>query len=144
MKIDLVYSWEPVRKKDGSEYQFPDERGNIEGSYRRPAIYRWHARKPGEPSKYYIGEAQNLKERVYGYLNPGPTQQTNKWINQSLAQLLKEGYIIGLEVLEGLHLRIDKVQKFSEKDLESKNFRRAIEGLILTIAEKNGDMLLNK
>lgn len=144
MKIILEYRWEPVARKDGAKYLFPDERGSIEGSYWRPAVYRWYAHKPGERSRYYIGEAQNLRERVYGYLNAGPTQQTNKWMNQSLTQLIQEGFTVGLEVLEDLKLGIDEGQEFSKKDLESKHFRRAIECLMLSIAERNGDMLLNK
>ncbi|NPV54771.1 MAG: hypothetical protein HPY71_14865 [Firmicutes bacterium] len=65
-------------------------------------------------------------------------------MNQSLAQLIQEGFTVGLEVIEDLKFEIDEGQNFWEKDLESKHFRRAIECLMLSIAEKSGDILLNK
>lgn len=144
IRIIFEYEWEPVMKKDGTKYLFPNERGSIKVSYSQPAVYRWNAHKPGVPRRYYVGEAQNLKDRLYGYLKPGSGQQTNKEINRLLYQLIEDRFMVCLEVLNILKLSMDTVREYSEKDMESKFFRKFIENLMLTIAEEAGDILLNK
>lgn len=143
-QIELEYHWVSVINKDGSKYRFPDERGTIGTSYARPAIYRWAVSDPDGNNMYYIGEAMDLRRRIYGYLNPGPTQETNKWMNKELSRLVEEGFVVELEVIDGLRLFLGAGLSFSDKDLESKHFRRLIENLMLSISEKRGDTLLNK
>lgn len=52
----------------------------------------------GEP--LYIGKTtQQLKKRMYGYKNPGPTQTTNIRNNRNLKEMLQTGKIVELYVL---------------------------------------------
>lgn len=52
----------------------------------------------GEP--LYVGKTtQQLKKRMYGYKNPGPTQTTNIRNNSNLKEMLKSGKTVELYVL---------------------------------------------
>ena len=52
----------------------------------------------GEPM--YVGKTvQSLERRMYGYQNPGPTQNTNCRINRNLVDVLSNGSVVELYVL---------------------------------------------
>lgn len=43
---------------------------------------------------------------MYGYLNPGPTEQMNRRMNQTLNQPTEIEFTVRLEALEGLGLNL--------------------------------------
>jgi hypothetical protein len=144
IKIRIEYSWAPVLKNDDSEYLFPDPKGSIKAEYNSPAVYRWNISVSGEQRMYYIGEAQNLRERVYGYLNPGRSQQTNDRINRLLSQSYFLGFRASLAILDNLMVSTDTGIDFSKKDLESKHFRQFVEGLLISISREGGEIIYNR
>lgn len=53
----------------------------------------------GDEPKYVGKTTQRLKKRMYGYLNPGPTQTTNIRNNANLTACLEEGVDVAIYVL---------------------------------------------
>ena len=79
-------------------------------NYRKPAIYRWNVFKeiPNDEKIIYVGEAQELcPQRIKGYLNPGPSQQTNKRIKKKFQTYLDKGFKIRLEMLQFDNIKIE-------------------------------------
>lgn len=143
LKIEFEYEWKPVLAEDGKEYRFPEERTEFMKMYKRPAVYRWNVSRPDDRRKVYIGEAKDLYRRIYGYLKPGRTQETNKRINTLFNNYLSQGYTIRLEVLQVDNVRVAGVT-FTANDLSNKYIRTLFESLMITVHEQNRVELLNK
>jgi hypothetical protein len=145
IKIEFNYQWEPaVRDENGNNYFFPEEiTPFMRQKYRHPAIYRWNIFSESlKDEKFYIGEAQDLCQRINGYLNPGPSQQTNKRINKKFHEYIENGFKIRLEILRFEKIRINDFV-ITENDLSHKHNRRFIEELMVIIYEQKGFQLLN-
>src|SRR5688500_2444319 len=86
--VHLDYAWRSVEAEPTVRYVWPapierELRARIGG----PAVYRWVVTSPeGDVLRMYVGEAANLAKRIYSYLRPGPTQQTNRRMNPLLNQ----------------------------------------------------------
>jgi hypothetical protein len=100
IQLKLTYEWQPVFLREKVEYLFPMAiTPSMRTKYREPAVFKWdvYNTKPGDKKMVYIGDAQELcPKRLYGYLNPGPTQKTNQKINGEFRAFLKEKLSIGL------------------------------------------------
>jgi len=146
LKVDLSYQWEPVFVDKNCGYLFPEQLSEfMRQEYKKPAIYRWNIfrYKPGDKKLIYIGEAKELcPQRINGYLNPGPTQQTNKRMKEIFQSYLNEGLKIGLEILNFEKILIDS-SVFTRDNLHNKHFRRLIEELMIIISKQKGFQILN-
>lgn len=102
LEIKLSYEWQPVFLREKVEYLFPmGITPYMRTRYREPAVYKWdiYQKTPGDKKLVYIGDAQELcPKRIYGYLNPGPTQKTNQKINTEFRGYLKEKLNIKLDI----------------------------------------------
>ena len=101
-QIIFSYEWQSVLLREKVEYLFPMSiTPFMRAKYKEPAVFRWnvYSKTPGDKKLLYIGEAQELcPKRLYGFLNPGPTQQTNKRVNTEFRSFLREKLTIKLEV----------------------------------------------
>jgi hypothetical protein len=69
--------------------------------YKEPAVFKRdiYQKTPGDEKLTYAGEAQELcPKRLYGYLNPGPTQLANKKVNTEFRGYLMDNLKIKLDV----------------------------------------------
>ena len=102
LQIKLEYEWKPVFLRDNVEYLFPMALSPyMRSKYKAPAVFKWeiYQKVPGDKKLVYIGEAQELcPKRLYGYLNPGPTQLANKKVNMEFRGFLREKFKIRLEI----------------------------------------------
>jgi hypothetical protein len=102
LKMRITYEWQPVLLREKVEYLFPMAiTPFMRARYREPAVFRWdiYETKPGDKKLVYLGDAQELcPKRLYGYLNPGPTQKTNQKINTEFRGYLKEKLNIKLDI----------------------------------------------
>jgi hypothetical protein len=102
IQLKLSYEWQPVFLREKVEYLFPVPiTPSMRINYRPPAVFKWDifTTTPGDKKLVYIGDAQELcPKRLYGYLNPGPTQKTNQKINAEFREYLKEKLSIGLYI----------------------------------------------
>jgi len=102
IQIKISYEWQSVLLREKVEYLFPmDITPFMRSKYREPAVFRWdiYQKTPGDKKLVYIGDAQELcPKRLYGYLNPGPTQRTNQKINSEFRGYLREKLNIKLDI----------------------------------------------
>jgi hypothetical protein len=102
LQIKISYDWQSVFLREKVEYLFPMAiTPFMRSKYREPAVFKWdiYQKTPGDRKLVYIGDAQELcPKRLYGYLNPGPTQKTNQKINTEFRGYLKEKLNIKLDI----------------------------------------------
>ena len=146
LKVEFTYKWEPVLADENREYFFPEEITSfMKRNYRHPAIYRWNIfrKEPEDEKIIYIGEAQELcPQRINGYLNPGPSQRTNKRIREEFQSYLEKGFKIKLEILRFVEIKISDFI-ITYNDLSDKHVRRFIEELMIVTHKQKGFKLLN-
>ncbi len=102
LQIKLTYEWESVLLRENVEYLFPMAISPfMRAKYKGPAVFKWdvYQKTPEDKKLVYIGEAPELcPKRLYGYLNPGPTQVANKKVNADFRGYLKEKLKIKLDI----------------------------------------------
>lgn len=146
IKVEFTYQWEPMLREEGKEYHFPERiTAFMRGRYKHPAIYRWNIfrNEPEDEKLIYIGEAQELcPQRLNGYLNPGPSQQTNQRIKKEFQEYLDNGFKIGLEILRFDNITIGNFA-LTNTNLNDKHARRFIEELMIIIYKQKEFQILN-
>lgn len=102
LQIKISYEWQSVLLREKVDYLFPMAiTPFMRSKYKEPAVFKWdiYQKTPGDKKLIYIGDAQELcPKRLYGYLNPGPTQKTNQKINTEFRGYLKEKLNIKLDI----------------------------------------------
>jgi hypothetical protein len=102
LQIKFTYEWQPVLLREKVDYLFPMAiTPFMRAKYKEPAIFKWdiYQKAPGDKKLVYIGDAQELcPKRLYGYLNPGPTQKTNQKINTEFRGYLREKLNIKMDI----------------------------------------------
>jgi len=112
--LDIDYAWEPIQASPGRVYRYPTPlSSHMRKAYSRTAIYRWAVyRNPSNthPNAVYVGETENLVQRLGGYLHPGPSQQTNKRVKKFLDQEVAKESTVSFELLrfEDFHIITDE------------------------------------
>jgi len=147
LKVDFSFDWIPAFSAEDKPYFFPQPITDFMGrSYKHPAVYRWNIYKTflSDERKIYIGECKQLcPERINGYLNPGPKQETNKRLNEQLIALVAQGLKVQLEIIRFDNISIGDFT-LTLRDLSNKHLRRFIESLLITYYQRNGFTLLNR
>ncbi len=102
LDIALLYEWQAVLMRDKVEYLFPLAiTPFMRSKYKEPAVFRWniYQKTPGDRKLFLLGEAQELcPRRLYGYTNPGPTQQSNKKVKTALQGHIRDGLNVSLDI----------------------------------------------
>jgi hypothetical protein len=128
-QIKLTYEWESVLLRENVAYLFPLAISPfMRNRYKGPAVFKWdiYQNNPGDKKLVYIGEARELcPQRLYGYLNPGPTQLANKKINTEFRGYLKEKWKIKLDICH-IQEMILGTSVFDVKALGDKHLRRLV------------------
>jgi hypothetical protein len=141
LQIKLDYEWKSVYLRDNVEYLFPMAISPfMRSKYKGPAVFKWeiYQKVPGDKKLVYIGEAQELcPQRLYGYLNPGPTQLANKKVNMEFRGYLRENLKIRLETCEIKEIYFGK---FGTEDnaLSDKHVRRLVAEALIVEHRKRG------
>ena len=144
VNLTLTYEWEPVLLDQDKQYTWPSKITKfMRDKYNFSAIYRWVDEKEAKIQAIYIGEASLLPRRIYHYLNPYQSQQTNIRMNQRFNKLCTQGYTIKLEKLKIFSCELG-AKKITENDLDDKNIRVLVEHLLLVYYENKGFDILNK
>ncbi|MCE9653557.1 MAG: hypothetical protein K8Q89_10995 [Nitrosarchaeum sp.] len=145
INLTIDFEWNSVLENKSDQYVFPNiVTDYMRQKYRMPAIYRWIVDSDGMIESIYIGETVELcPRRVYGYLNPGPSQMTNIRINNLFDELIKRGKIIRLEYLVFSDFLFDG-KKITDQDLIKKNIRVLLENIMITHHENAGVVILNQ
>ncbi len=140
LQINLVYKWQSVylREKLSICFLWRLARICVQNTKFLRYLSGGLPEKPGDKKLVYIGEAQELcPKRLYGYLNPGPSQMANKKVNTDFRAYLKEKLCIKLDVCQVMHLEFGGT--FLEQGaLEDKHTRRFISEALIMEHQKNG------
>jgi hypothetical protein len=141
LKMELEYVWQPAYLREKVEYLFPlDISPYMRNRYKGPAVFRWEVfqKEPGDKKLVYVGEAQELcPKRLYGYLNPGPTQQSNRKVNTDFRNYLKEKLNIRLDVLDLRELNIPGLTA-GPNSLQDKYIRRLLVNALILEHRQQG------
>jgi hypothetical protein len=146
LKLALSYEWQSILMREKVEYMFPlTITPFMRMRYREPAVYRWiiYQRTAEDKKLVYIGEAQELcPKRLYGYLNPGPGQETNKRIKAEFEGYLREGLNIRLDICN-IHGITFGDSILGRESLVDKYIRRLIVAAMVVEHRKRGFNVLD-
>jgi hypothetical protein len=138
LSLDADYEWVAVTDELGDAYRFPTPVGSIRSKHPGPSIYRWVSRRPDwTVESVYVGETDNLGRRIYGYLNPGPSQQTNLRMNAELKELVAGDHVVTLERVKFKSIRLGDVE-IPTTSLANKHVRVMLEHALLLTAQSQG------
>ena len=143
---DFHFRWVSVYHEREKEYFFPQPitRYMLE-NYKYPAVYRWiiYQENREKINFAYIGTTKQLcPERLSGYLVPD-TSDTNLRLHKEFREFDKQGYKIGLELLQVEQIKINNVD-VKLNNLHSQTARVFIETLLISYYRQNGLILLNQ
>lgn len=146
LNFSFSWEWQPVLLRDKVEYLFPlGITPYMRSKYRTPAVFRWNIynKTPGDKKMVFLGEAQELcPRRLYGYLNPGPGQQSNQKINTQFRSYIRDGMRISLDICSVKDITFeDPVQ--AADPLNSRSMRRLILATMIVEHEKKGFTVLD-
>ena len=141
LQIKLTYEWQAVYLRENVEYLFPMAISPfMRANYKVPAVFKWdiYQKTPGDKKLVYIGEAQELcPSRLYGYLNPGPTQLANKKVNDDFRRYLREKLKIGLEICQVKEIHFGDLV-LNSGALTEKHVRRLVTEALIVAHTKRG------
>lgn len=138
VKIEIAYKWEKV-VDDSRNFVFinikniKEIKKMIGKEYDTPAVYKWVFGK-----KIYVGETNNLRNRIYQYGKPGKSQKTNEMINK----FLKESIDPNFEIIKLNDIKLNG--KLLRYKLESSFVRKFLENYLILEAIQNGDEIINQ
>jgi len=131
---DIRYTWVQVTANDKavvlSDPALKRECSLAAGISRSPAIYRWGFYGSGRLAGACIGETENLSVRFRQYLNPGPSQETNKRMNAEFRAAIQRGEEIRLEIVKIAPVRLNRVHICNE-NLCDPFLRKMMENFLL-------------
>jgi hypothetical protein len=141
LQIKLTYEWQAVYLRENVAYLFPMAISPyMRNRYKSPAVFKWdiHQKAAGDKKLVYIGEAQELcPRRLYGYLNPGPTQLANKKVNTEFRAYLKEKLSIGMEICQLQEITFGR-SVLDADALTDKHVRRMVAEALIVEHQKKG------
>jgi len=142
LKINFSYEWETVYLRENVEYVFPLAVSPfMRTRYKGAAVFKWEVfqKIAGDKKIVYIGEAPEFcPRRIYGYLNPGPTQAAIKKINTEFKAYLKEGLKIKLEICKVKDLTLGGVAVDPKAFENDKHIRRLVVEAMMLDHQKRG------
>ena len=128
--MDLEYNWRKI------EHKFPD----VYSGHNYPAIYTWVLVSKRGKKSYYLGQTDNLSNRIKYYMDPGPSQKTNIRINSEM----RKSEEVKLYLLDLKTLKLNG-KNLTSIALRDSDIRRGLEGLLIRELriQKNGHTILN-
>jgi hypothetical protein len=137
MRVSVSFEWEPA-----GEVRLAEGRLLFPTLNEGPGIYRFRF-VGGEGAGSYIGEAQQLRRRAYGYTNPGPSQTTNLRMNAEMREHLAAGGNIEMSLITAASVEIDGREALL--DLAEASSRRLVENAVLRALRATGlERILNR
>jgi hypothetical protein len=142
--LNIKFEWVPL-DVDGIRYQFPASINRTKKStLHKPAVYRWilinqHGKRT---QNIYIGEATELAQRIYNYVNPGNDQQTNIRLNKLFHELNARGHKIEIDQLRFEPFKIGN-HLVENDSLKNKYVRRLLEQMMTSYYYFEGYNVIN-
>jgi hypothetical protein len=128
--VALRFRWRPigeVRLDTAGKLVFPSARTE-------PGVYRLEVE--GDRAAVYFGEASELRRRFGQYRNPGPSQQTNRRLNDLLGSVLSTRGRCRVSLVEVLSF--EGGSRNVGLDLRLKAARVLVESVAIVLARNDG------
>lgn len=135
--LEINHHWAEVQSSSQSyNYLYPTVVSPyVKEQYCRPAVYRWRVWTPGYGMHaFYVGETDNLANRIQHCLRPGNTQATNLRLKAYFDEAVNQKQQVELETLTFDPFQINKVN-FSVELLGHTHIRRMLENLVLVLLD---------
>lgn len=138
-----------IAEENGNGYSYPEKFTKFfRTKYSGPAVYRWriHPAAPGRKEAVYIGEAENLVQRVLRVLTPPKAKgsgQTNQRLKKVFDEAVEGNKRVFLDFADFDRFEINGVL-LSPAELDDKFKRCLMENLSLCTAERERFEILNK
>jgi hypothetical protein len=140
---NIRYQWAPVEIHSGALFEFSDQAIRfVSRILASPAVYRWAVFENQVLRKVCIAETDNLRRRVREYLNPGPTQYTNKRLNAEFKRYVQDGLSVQLESLRIDPVHLNRVLLCNE-NLHDQFVRKMMENFALADHDVTQSEILN-
>jgi hypothetical protein len=96
----ISYRWLSVELENGAPFEFSESSvKSVRQLSQKPSVYRWAVYERDLLRKIYIGEAENLMDRVDHYFKPGMKPGTDLQLNKIFSKDVAKGATVRLEVL---------------------------------------------
>ena len=144
--LEIYHRWEDVQFSHGNNYLYPSPVSReMKKRYDGPAVYRWMVCTPNDRIyAYYVGETNNLAERIQQYISPGKQQRTNLRLKAYFDEATSQGKRVVVQKLVFEPSQLNHVT-FSTERLTHTHLRRTLENLTLAWLDiENGPVLLNR
>jgi hypothetical protein len=136
MRVVIEFDWEDV----GALILTPEERLGIPRVPSGPGIYRFRVSN-AVGTEVYIGESQNLRNRMVRNYATTHTGSTNVRIRGMLRQHIKEGRDVQLAIVS--RAVIEAEGQRASADLNFKDARLLVENAALALARRAGERTHN-
>ena len=137
MKVSVSFDWQPA-----GEVHISSAAIVLPPLTNGPGVYRFRFSGHGIDGAY-IGEAAQLRRRVYQYAKPGPSQMTNLRMNVEMREHLTAGGRIEMSVITDADIEIEG--RAARLDLAEASSRRLIENAVLRGVREIGlERILNR
>jgi hypothetical protein len=136
--------WSCLECSPSEAYRFPSALNpHVRKWYNRPGVYRWAVfDTDGRLSEAYIGETESVYTRLYQYLHPGKTQQTNLRLKAYLHDVLSRGLKLEYQVLEFDSFQINSLVVSCES-LSDPHIRKFMEAFAVSELRASGCKIMN-
>jgi hypothetical protein len=135
LRVDLTWRYAGAVELEADLLVVPD-------LPRTPGVYRWTV-SHGSHSRFYIGEAVDLRRRFASYRVLGPTQSTNRRMADRARRVLSAGGSIRVYVADPVRLAIGG--RSVTVDLGDEFIRRIVENAALVdLVHKGGEIINGK
>lgn len=147
LKVDVV--WRAALKNQSPQqgYEYPEKTTNFFRScYTGPAVYRWriHPGQDGGRQAVYVGETENLAQRVQGYRTPTKNPKyTDRRLKVIFDEATKIGKHVFLDIADFEPFELNGVL-ITRGFLDDKFKRCLIENLCICTLENQGCQSLNR
>jgi hypothetical protein len=140
---DVQYQWVSVEIDSGIPFEFSNNALRLVRCIpTKPAVYRWAVFEKQVLRKVYIGETDNLRRRIREYLNPGPTQHTNRRLNSKFKTYIQKELTVQLEILKINPIYLNNVYLCDDR-LSDQYIRKMMENFTLADSDVTQYEMLN-
>ncbi|MGA3332922.1 MAG: hypothetical protein ABSC62_02025 [Terracidiphilus sp.] len=139
----ISYRWLSVELENGAPFEFSESNfKSLRRLSQKPAVYRWAVYEKKILRKVYIGEAENLRDRVDHYFKPGTKPGTDLHLNKIFSRDVAKGANVRLEVLHIDPIYLNNVY-LCDGRLADQYIRKMMENFTLADSDVTQYQILN-
>jgi hypothetical protein len=142
--FQIFVNWRTaVTQENGDGWCFPNKlTPYFRDRYATPAVYRWRVvkRQPGEKERIYIGEGEDLIQRIAWVIKPHSSAKptdTNRRLNEIFSKCASGRQAVVIDCADIEPFEINGI-RFEQRDIGDRFKRRMLENFFLVMAQADG------